>query len=217
MAQRPQLTAAFFLLGLLLVAAAPVLGQDAPVLSAEDKADVTRAQAYLEAIHSLRSDFVQINPDGSLAHGTFYLKRPGRLRFAYEPPTPVLIVGDGTYLHYHDIELGQVNSFTLNDTPIAVIMREEIRFEDEVTVTRVERRPGTLEITLVDTDDPGRGELRLTFADAPLELRQWTVLDAQGQSTTVAFMDIRKNPPLDDALFVFENPHEAARPGRSAP
>ncbi|MCZ6720269.1 MAG: outer-membrane lipoprotein carrier protein LolA, partial [Proteobacteria bacterium] len=121
------------------------------------------------------------------------------------------------YLHYHDIELGQVNSFTLNDTPIAVIMREEIRFEDEVTVTRVERRPGTLEITLVDTDDPGRGELRLTFADAPLELRQWTVLDAQGQSTTVAFMDIRRNLPLDDALFVFENPHEAARPGRSAP
>jgi outer membrane lipoprotein-sorting protein len=215
MTQRPQLTAAFLALGLLLAGAA--LGQDAAPLSAEDQADLERAREYLEAIHSLRSDFVQVNPDGSLAHGTFYLKRPGRLRFAYEPPTPVLIVGDGTYLHYHDIELGQVNSFTLNDTPIAVIMREEIRFEDEVTVTRVEREPGALEITLVDTDDPGMGELRLTFADAPLELRQWTVLDAQGQSTTVAFMDIRKNPPLDAQLFVFENPHDAARPGRSSP
>lgn len=184
-------------------------------LSAQDQADVERVEDYLDGIRSLRSPFLQINPDGSMAEGTFYLKRPGRLRFDYDPPTPVLIVGDGIYLHYRDFELGQINSFPLRETPIGILARDEIRLKDRVKVTAVVREPGLLRLTLVDAKDPGRGSLTLSFADSPLELRQWTVKDAQGRITTLAFLDLEANPALEGELFVFDDPRKKITPGRA--
>lgn len=181
-------------------------------LSEEDKADLARVSDYLNGIETLRSRYFQINPDGSMAEGTFYLHRPGRLRFDYDPPTPILVVGDGIWLHYHDRELGQINDFPIYDTPIGVLAKEKISFEPPILVEDVRRQPGVLRITLRDADDPGRGSLELVFEDHPLALRQWSLIDPQGRATTVAFLDMTTNLPLDSQLFVFDDPRQKLGP-----
>jgi len=92
-------------------------------LSAEEQADVARIEEYLNGISTLSSEYYQINPDGSVAQGMFYLSRPGKLRFEYVPPSPLLVVGDGVWLHYYDRELGQVNDYPIDKTPIGVLAR----------------------------------------------------------------------------------------------
>jgi outer membrane lipoprotein-sorting protein len=184
-------------------------------LSAEDTADLARVESYLNAIRTLRSHYFQINPDGSMAEGTFYLSRPGKLRFDYDPPTPILVVGDGTWLHYHDRELGQVNDYPIFDTPIGVLAEDRIRFEPPVLVMGVVRQPGVLRIRLAEEKDPGQGSLELTFEDHPLALKQWSLVDPQGRTTTVAFLDMTTNLKLDDRLFVFDDPRAKAVPGRN--
>ena len=66
---------------------------------------------YLNGIQTLKAEFTQVGPDGEPAEGVIYMRRPGLLRVEYKPPVPVIIVGDGFLIHYHDKELGQIDDW----------------------------------------------------------------------------------------------------------
>lgn len=182
-------------------------------LSETERLWLDRAEDYLNEIDSLRARFLQIAPDGGVAEGTFYLRRPGRLRVEYEPPVPILIVGDGLFLHYQDKELGQINDWPIFDTPIGSLSQDEIRFNEDLIVTGLARRSGVLAITIVQRSDPGLGDLTLVFQEAPMTLRQWRVIDAQGQATTISLHALETNVEISAKLFVFDDPRET-RPQR---
>jgi outer membrane lipoprotein-sorting protein len=195
------------LLALLLTAgtfilAAPTAGA---AVSVQDKADLTRVESYLNGIKSLDAKFLQIAPDGSLSEGKLYLLRPGRIRFEYAPPSPILVVADGTWIVFHDDELKQTTRVPLGSTPLSILMRDKVALDGAVTVKRVERQPGSLRVTLFDTDKPKEGQLTLVFSDQPLMLKQWVVEDAQGQSTTVALDKMETNVDFKQSLFVFHD------------
>lgn len=181
------------------------------VLSEDEALWLQRAEDYFNSIDSIRAAFFQTSSEGGTAEGVFYLSRPGRLRVEYLPPTPVLIVGDGLLLHFHDTELGQVNDWPIFDTPLGALSSDEVKFNEDLIVTEFRRRSGALAITLVKREDPGLGSLTLYFSEAPMELKQWKVIDAQGLVTTVALLDAETNIALDNKLFVFDDPREARR------
>lgn len=170
-------------------------------LSAADKAGVARIEAYLNGITTLRAKFLQVSSDGGVAHGTFYLKRPGRLRVEYEPSVPVLIVADGHRLMSYDKELDTLSMLPIDDTLAAFLARPEIRFGRDVVVSQYMREAGLVRVTLVRRDEPGAGSLTLVFDEAPLALRQWSVTDAQGVRTRVALEDPEWGIALDRDLF----------------
>ena len=193
-----------------LVLLAPLVCAQTPAkaeLSARDWHDVTRIEIYLNEIRTLAADFIQIAPDGAISRGRFYLKRPGRFRFEYEPPAPVLIVADGTYVNYFDIEQGQLSQIGVYSTPLGAIVAKEVKLEGKVAVTAVERGSAFIALTTIDTEEPGRGTLTLVFSEQPLELRQWKVRDAQGLITTIALDDVSINTDLDPHLFLFHDPN----------
>ena len=167
------------------------------------------AETYLNNVRSLRARFIQIAPDGSTAEGKFYLRRPGRLRFEYDPPVPILIVGDGLLLHYQDKELGQINEWPIFDTPIGSLSRDEVGFGKDIAVTEVTHVEGRTTVTVTRRDDPGDGSLTLYFTSNPTQLVQWRVKDAQGQVTTVALEDLEINLDLSAKLFVWDEPKGA--------
>ncbi len=195
---------------LLLLPAATLLGAAAPIatpLTAEDRADLGRIEAYLNGIHTLKAHFLQIAPDGSTAEGTAWMQRPGRMRFQYDPPAPLLLIaGHGVFVYY-DRELRQVTNIPLGQTPLGILLGEHVAFSGEVTVTGIARRPGQIQVTVVRTDSPGDGSLTLVFSDSPLAMRQWTVTDAQRQETRVTLYNIELGGTFDQNLFVF-NPSD---------
>ena len=180
--------------------AAPAAGADA-----DPAADphLARIVDYLNAIRSLKARFVQIAPDGGVSEGAMFMRRPGRLRFAYDPPMPLLIVADGFWLVLWDKELDQVDRVPLASTPLGFLVRDEVSFGDPIVVRRLERQPGVLSLTVFDRRREDEGELTLVFAEAPLGLRQWVVTDAQRLETRVSLFGVETNVPLDGRLFVF--------------
>lgn len=177
-------------------------------LSAQDKADVARAEDYLNGVTTLKARFLQISGNGNQAEGTAYLSRPGKMRLQYDPPSPMLVVADGTFLIVHDKELGEPSYIPLGSTPAGVLVRENVRLiGKDVTVTRVIRLPGVLNVSLVETDEPDAGELTLVFSESPFALRQWRVVDAQGTTTTVSLYESQTGLKLDPKLFEFKNPN----------
>ncbi|MGE5478424.1 MAG: LolA family protein [Bacteroidales bacterium] len=199
--------------GAALAGALPVLPalaapKRAAALSAQDKADVARAEEYLNSVTTLKARFLQIAANGNQAEGTAYLSRPGKMRLQYDPPSPMLVVADGTFLIVHDRELGEPSYIPLGSTPAGVLVREDVRLiGKDVTVTRVQRLPGVLNVSLVEADEPDAGELTLVFSESPFALRQWRVVDAQGSITTVSLYESQTGLKLDPKLFEFKDPN----------
>jgi outer membrane lipoprotein-sorting protein len=178
----------------------------APAALPSDTDDITRIEEYLNDLATLRSTFVQINPDGGRVTGKLYYQRPDKMRLDYDPPSPILIVSDGWWVIYYDRELEQVSHLSIGSTPLGFLLSDEIRLSGDVTVTDVAREDGELKVTLIQTDEPNQGSIQLAFAEAPLELRRWTVVDAQGQATYIMLEGLETGMPLDRELFRFRNP-----------
>ena len=174
--------------------------------SPQDRADILRAEAYLNTIHTLKAQFQQIAPNGSISGGTAWLQRPGRMRFQYTPPSPFLLVAGHDLLVFYDSQLGQTSNIPLDRTPLGLLLRDNLKLSGDITVTRMLRYPGQLQITLLRTASPSDGTLTLIFADSPLALRSWTVVDAQRQETRVSLYDIELGGTFDQSLFTFIDP-----------
>ena len=184
------------------ISEAPAAAQSATSVPASDP-DISRIVSYLNGIRTLQGRFVQIAPDGNVTQGDVFLRRPGRMRFKYDPPTPVLIVADGVWLVLWDKELDQVDRVPLSSTPLAFLIRDKVSFADPIVIRKVDRQPGLLKVTVFDKRRDDEGEITLIFSDQPLALRQWVVTDPQLLQTRVSLYDIETNIPLDIKLFVF--------------
>ena len=165
------------------------------------KADIARIEAYLNGIKTARTRFVQISQAGEAASGVLTLARPGRFRFEYDPPTPIMLVATGTFLVYVDRALDQTTHVFLRNTPVAILVAENVKLSGSVTVTQFSRSPGVVRVTLVKSEEPEEGSITLVFADAPMALRQWVVIDAQGARTTVTLDALEFGVPVNDEMF----------------
>lgn len=170
-------------------------------LTADQKDDLSRVETYLNGITTLRSTFIQTSSTGLRAEGTVFLARPGRMRFEYDPPSPILLVADGLFVIYVDNELEQISHVPISSTPLRVLIEEDVNLVEAHDVREIRRGPGTLAITLTVKEDPEAGAVRLLFADQPLALKQWVIRDAQGVEVRVSLVNAERGMPLDAALF----------------
>jgi outer membrane lipoprotein-sorting protein len=187
--------------GLSIAGLRAMSGVAAAQTSGQDQADLARVEAYLNSIRSLKARFVQTASDGSSASGIALLQRPGKMRFQYDPPTPFLLVANHGFLTFVDSQLSQTSHIPLSRTPLGILLSDRVTLSGEVSVTRLARLPGQLQVSLIRTASPGEGTLTLIFADNPLLLRQWTVLDQQGKQTQVAFTNMDVGASIDSSLF----------------
>ncbi len=199
------------LLAALLAISAPagLAGAQEPAaasLSEEDRADLARIEVYLNTLTTVEARFTQVSETQGVARGDFYLRRPGRMRIEYDPPVPYLYVADGFWLTFWDAELEQRSDVLLGSTLADFIVREDIALSGDIRVTDVSHVQDTIEVDLVQAEDPAAGQLTLVFQERPIELLRWRVVDAQGLTTDVYLSDARFGVPLDNDLFVAPRP-----------
>jgi outer membrane lipoprotein-sorting protein len=198
----------------LLPLARPALAQRPPAvpapaamaLSAQDRADLTRVEAYLNGLRTLRARFLQVAPDGTINEGDAWIERPGRMRFEYDPPSPLLLVAAGGNGMFYDKTLKQVTYFPLGSTPLGILLSDNLRLQGAATVSGIERLPGQLHVSLFRTAAPGEGSLTLVFADDPLSLRQWVITDPQLRDTSVSLFNVALGGRFDQKLFETADP-----------
>jgi outer membrane lipoprotein-sorting protein len=184
-------------------------GQPAPKrlieFSEADRADLDRVSAYLNSVRTLQGDFVQIGPDGQLDQGRFYLEKPGRMRFEYRPPNPVLIVADGRTVAVANRKLKTVNRYPLSATPLDLILADNMDLRHDNSILAIRHEPGLLIVEARSSTNRNKPNLSLVFADPVLELRQWTIVDDQGLQTTVALRDLEQGVVVDSQMFVLKD------------
>lgn len=169
---------------------------------------VRGAEEYLDALGTAKARFLQTASDGSQFIGTFYLNRPGKLRFEYDPPVRDFVVADGIFIYFYDSELQEQSNAPIGQTLADFLLRSDLKLSGDVTVADVKRDGGLLQITLTQTEDPGAGSLTLGFEEDPMKLKKWRVVDPQGAVTEVELFQLETNVDLDGKLFVYADPKE---------
>lgn len=186
-----------------------------PPLAADDQALVDKAVAYLQGLNEAKGRFTQSDGRGAPTQGELFLKRPGKARFAYDPPSGLLVVSDGGRVIVQDKRLNTFTAYPLGATPLSLFLAKTIRLDKGVLVTRVARAADGFSITARDGKKETSGQIQLSFTDNPMALVGWTVTDAQNRATQVRITGLQRASGLDPALFVLKDPRpRAADPGR---
>ncbi len=178
----------------------------APANAAANSPWVAKAETYMQNLKQAKASFQLIAPDQTMRTGTFYLKRPGRLRFEYDQAPKDLIVADGTLLHYYDAGTHQTQSAPIQSTLANFFLRGDMKFTKDLNVQGVEEDTEYVHITLVQKKDPESGNITLSFSKAPFVFKGWRVAEYNGSVTRVRLRDIQANPELPAALFNFKDP-----------
>ena len=195
-----------FLAGIVGLVALPGAQEAQAALPPPDAEAISEVEQYLNGIRTLEAAFQQVAPNGAVSTGKVYLQRPGRLRFDYDPPSKILIVTTDWRLIYWDGSIDQENVIPIAQTPLGFLLDEHVSLSGDVEVTSVAFPPQEIAITVRRTAAPDQGHVALFLATKPMELRRWTVTDAQGLTTQILLEDLQTNLPLDPELFHWRDP-----------
>jgi len=211
------LVAAALVVAALAAPASPAFAQGSPDA-------VARIDAYLGSFRTLSAEFTQTvrNRDGQpteRAAGTLALSRPDRFRWDYRQPYLQTIVADGERLWLYDSDLAQVTvrelESGLGSTP-AMLLSGSGRVADAFESAGIERKGDWTWCRLRPRDASSDFESVSLALDARGELAGMELQDKLGQQTVIEFIDVRRNPSLDPALFRFTPPPGADVIGRAA-
>ena len=177
---------------------------------------IDRFKAYLRTTHSMRAAFEQKVYDRSRklmqeSSGSFVLLRPGRFRWVYDKPSEQQIVGDGARVWIYDRELNQVTvrklTKALGSTPAALLAGSS-DIEASFDLTDAGERDG-LEWLEAKPKDREAGFERIRMGLSASGVQAMELTDNFGQTTSLSFSSIVRNPQVDPGLFHFQPPKGA--------
>lgn len=171
-------------------------------LEPAQRALVDRVNIYLMSVQTLTGDFVQIAPDGRRSEGKVYLQKPGRIRFEYNPPSPMELVSDGSSLVVRDRKLETQDLYPLSQTPLRFLLADRIDLTKDTSVIAVSSDDTFVSVQIEEKQTLGGShKVLLMFSSKDMQLKQWTITDPQGFDTTVALYNLDASKKLDPAMF----------------
>jgi outer membrane lipoprotein-sorting protein len=169
----------------------------------KQRALLDRISVYLTSVQTLVGNFVQIGPDGHRLDGTFWIQKPGKVRFQYNPPSPIDIIADGSSVVVRDRSLETNDFYPLSQTPLRYLLADRIDLLRDTDVVSVSADDTFVTVVIEETQVMvGTNRLMIMFDAKTLALKQWTVTDPQGLDTTVAVFNLDTTKKPDPNLFV---------------
>jgi outer membrane lipoprotein-sorting protein len=188
-----------------LLAALSALALLLATLPAQAQTGVPQIEQYVNSLRTVKARFVQSNPNGSIAQGTLYVRRPGRMRFEYDPPSQLKIVADGYQVTMWDPATKDFGQWPIGWTAASFLAKEPFSLSGDLRVEKLDRVNGLIEATISQAKKPQEGKMVVRFAENPLALRGWTIIDSRGQQVSVALSDLQTGMQLADSLFKNES------------
>ena len=163
---------------------------------------IAKINAYINSFQSLKCDFSQVSSKGNLSQGVLYISKPGKLRFDYAAPNPLLIVADGRWLTIKDRVRERGDQFPLSATPLRLVVSPQVDLLAETDVVAFDQRDGLTSVSLQDRKGGMGGYITLIFDDQLNQLQQWIVVDGKDRRTSVQLSNIQFGGKFDPKLFV---------------
>ena len=183
-----------FLISFIYLAILPCFG--------ESNADIFNIERYLNSIHTLEAEIIQISSTGEVETGIIFIKKPGQMRFEYDPPSNHLVIASGLLLVIIDKKSnGEPQRYLTSQTPIGYLLNERVNLANNPALNGVAIKSDEIRIKLSDDKKPRSGQLELVFTKQPINLKEWIITSYSGEETRVLLEKILVNEPLGKEKF----------------
>lgn len=174
-------------------------------LNVAQRAAVERINTYFNSVATLIGNFVQIGPNRERTEGEFYLQKPGKVRFDYNPPSPVELISDGSSIAVRDRRLATQDLYPLSQTPLRFLLADKLDLLKDANIVGV-FQDDLFTTIVIEEKHPvvGTHRLMIMFGAKDSQLKQWTITDPQGFDTTIAVYNLDQSQRPDPSLFRIE-------------
>jgi outer membrane lipoprotein-sorting protein len=180
-------------------ASAPATGQE---LSKKQVDIVRKVNAYFNQITSLKGSFLQTSADNKRQRGKFFITRPGRFRFEFNPPSKVVIISDGKYVAIQDRDLNTDDRWELSYTPFRALLQQDVDLLHDANVLDAQEADDTIAITFEDKGGDAANRIQLFVAVKPtMHIKAWIAKDAQGFDTRTDLTEVSVTSEPDPQTF----------------
>jgi outer membrane lipoprotein-sorting protein len=163
---------------------------------------VDRVSVALSSVETLVGDFEQIGPDGNRVEGQFYVQKPGKIRFEYDPPSPIDVIADGRSVVVRNRVLATQDPYPLSQTPLRLLLADHLDLSRDANIVAVLANDTLVGIVIEEQQILiGKNRLTLMFGTKDLQLRHWIVTDPQGYDTIVSLYNLDTKTKPDPDLF----------------
>ena len=171
-------------------------------LDPKQRAIIQKVDNYLSSVQTLEGNFVQVGPNGTRSKGDFYLSKPGKMRFEYDPPSPTEIIADGESVVVRDRNLATQDIYPLSQTPLRFLLADHVNLLKDTNLVAVYADDVFITVVVEEKNGlVGTSRLMIMFSAKDMQLKQWTVTDPQGYDTTVAVYNLDPNTKPDPSMF----------------
>ncbi|MCK0168728.1 outer membrane lipoprotein carrier protein LolA [Jannaschia sp. S6380] len=171
-------------------------------MPASAQISVGEISRYLNSFRTAKSEFTQINADGSISTGDLSISRPNKARFDYDAPNKGLVIAGGGQVAVFDaVSNTPPEQYPLSQTPLSLILANNVDLGRSGMLVRHGGDATQTSVTLQDPAHPEYGNIQLVFTPSPTTLRQWVITDDTGSQTTVILGDMQTGASLGSSLF----------------
>jgi outer membrane lipoprotein-sorting protein len=156
---------------------------------------------YFNSFRTMEGKFIQFGPHGEQSEGTFYISRPGKIRFHYKPPVKLDVIADGKNVAVRDNRTMTQDYYPLGKTPLRYLLASNTNLTSDKLINEVRQEPDLIALVIVENSTFVKGKLTLIFDRESFALKQWIVTDAQGLNTSVAIYDVAVGRAANPANF----------------
>lgn len=168
----------------------------------EIKSKKMEIENYLNAIQTLEADIIQISSNGAVETGTLKIKKPGKMRFEYDPPARHLVMASGILFVIIDKKsTAEPQRYLTAQTPIGYLLDENINLNENSALKDISIKGAHTNLSFYDHDNPAAGQLEVVFSQEPLILKEWTITNYSGEKTRVLLEKLIINKPISKKLF----------------
>ncbi len=197
-----------------LLAPSALAAKDAK-LSSKHVEQINKVSGFFNGFNTLTGQFVQTGPRGNVSNGVFYISKPGKMRFEYNPPSPYLIVSDGTWVAIMNRKNKRTDHYPLSSTPLQLVLSEKVDLMKQARILDVRSEDGAIKLTLAAKNKAVPGKLTLTYSEEKSEIQEWAVIDGEGRRTTISLSELKPGEEHAASLFKVKRPKKQRARGEN--
>ena len=176
----------------------------APVTLSDDQTAMIKAiNEHNSAIKTMVGRFLQIDTQGQRIEGTFYLERPGKILFRYNPPSYEQIVSVGRGFYVVDRKEKTQYAYPQDKVPLRQFLDAQIDLF-KANIVAVEQSRDYFTVTLQDDTPAGIVRVSLVFDTDTQDLKQWTLVEPSGAELTFSLYDVDMGVDIPKSYFYID-------------
>jgi outer membrane lipoprotein-sorting protein len=182
-------------------------------LTPEEIQTINDISAHNSAIRTMAGRFLQIDTQGGRIEGTFFLQRPDKVRFRYNPPSREEIISVGRGFYVIDRKERTQYAYPQDRIPLRNFLGDRIDLMNS-NIVDVASTDGYMTVTVSDDTPIGVVEVGLTFGTDSLDLKQWTLTEPSGEMLTFSLYDVEKNVEIPKSFFYIDPTYKPLDPSK---